>query len=275
MIVLAWRDLLYNRGMAGQESLRAAAAVNELGAGRFEEEFEYYWERLARGMESLVTAEKLADLKVAALQKEISFYEKVYNGVTEAALASSAPITCLFDIDGTIGEINDDNAADIHTLLRPALSPLIYKLAANYPERLRFGILSLRPQSSLDEELEQPTFLSPIRPFLAPEIVKSSEYETRTDPLINTACPNEIKAEIWQQLEVVIDATLLEASRRGDIDIFDWYDPKILMLARYLEQNPGETVIMVDDLPVAGLFNRKNSRIKGVCVSDEKQILIP
>ncbi len=256
------------------DRMPAAAFAAELNSPGFEVEFEYFWERLATGMESIVSAETLSELKEQAICKEFAFYRKIHRAVTSMVEQTNGPITCLFDIDGTLGEIKDEDSEAAHTLLRPVAKPLISELAVTVPERLRFGILSFRRQESLDAEIENPTFLSPVAPFMDKNLVMSSTAAVRNDPLIN-GVSNADQADFLRTLYGIMDQRLLDRTLQGEIDPFEWYDPKIGIVAGYLAENPTVSLVLVDDRPYVAFFDASNKRLRGVHVEEQSQILIP
>ncbi len=250
-------------------------AYESLKSPRFEVEFEFYWKRLSSGMEYIVDGDALEVLKANSLTKEYNFYE-VCNKAIKDFMQNEPPTTfCLFDIDGTMGEIKDDSSSEIYTLLRPSVTPLISNLAISYPESLRFGLLSLRPQSSLDEEMDNPTFLAPVRAFMDERLAFSSEVETKMDPLMRGTNDAAYLGHLLLSLEGVVEEETLCKTADGTLDIFEWYDPKLKMIANILKFNPNAACIVVDDLPYIDAIKKTNKNVRGICVESERQILIP
>ncbi|MDL2341564.1 MAG: hypothetical protein QFB87_00600 [Patescibacteria group bacterium] len=246
-----------------------------LDSPRFNVEFEYYWSQLATGMELFTSQAKLEELHDKAFAKEQSFFTKVYESVSDTMETASGPVVCLFDIDGTIAEMKDEATSDIHMLLRPAFPVLIVELATKHPEILRFGLLSLRPIASLQEEAENPTFLSPARPFIDDTLMYSSEVVTRQDPLMDSSPSPAVVGDFLRSMRGIIDPLLLAETAKGTINLFEWYDPKLKVVQQLLHDNPDVTYVLVDNLPCAALFDSANRRLSGICVQAEEQLLIP
>ena len=247
----------------------------ELLTPQFNVSFEFFWSRLVEGMELLYSEEQLALLKERALQKEINFYNRVYDEVDKITGSTDNQVYCLFDIDGTLGEVRDDDSPIINTILRPSAEPLIANLAVKYPERLRFGVLSVRPQSNLDGEMDNPTFLYPIRPFLDKDLVFSSEFETRADPFMRSDYSSRLYSRLIDSMRGVINPTILDQTVAGEIDLLDWYDPKLRIMHSFSQVNRDATFVLVDDLPCGEHFDESNPRLKGICVGEFGQLLVP
>ncbi|GAC1387644.1 MAG: hypothetical protein NVS1B7_0220 [Candidatus Saccharimonadales bacterium] len=248
---------------------------NGLLSPRFEVEFEYYWSSLSSGMEHLVSRNTFTILKRQTLEKEKTFYNTVFALVDSVARTSYGEIVCLFDIDGTLGEVKEERSDHLHTILRPSAVPLITELAVKHPEYLRFGLISNRPQRSLDEEMNNPTFLTPIRPFMDSKLVFSSRQEERTDPLMQDAYDFDYLIDVIDSLRGLVNDTLLDQTLSGALDFREWYDPKIKMLAKLAQESDSNSIIYVDNLPCAAVFSATNERIKGIDVSALRPLLLP
>lgn len=282
--------------MTGHEGLSSRQTIPELKTPRFKVEFEYFWMQLSSWVDYL-SVQELGEQKEGTLKKEISFYNKVYSAVDDAVqglVGSSGTAVCLFDVDGTIGEVKDEifqheevnqefpneiskdyAIPKLHTLLRPSVIPLVTSLGVKHPEYLRFGILSNRTQKSLDDEMENPTFLAPIRPFMDEKYAFSSKSEELSDPIWREeATPTYIR-EVLKSLRGVVDKNIVDQTLEGNVNIHHWYDPKLQMIAQFLKFNPNVCVIYVDNLPCASVFEPSNERITGVNVSNERPLLIP
>lgn len=257
------------------EYSRGAASKSYLDSPRFAVEFDYYWKQLSAGMETLVSDEELEVLHYQALLKENSFYSKVTTTVREAMLQAKGPVVCLFDVDGTIAEMKDDDTSSIHMLLRPSLTPLISELAIEYPEILRFGLLSLRPMDSLRDEANNPTFLSATRAFIDDTLIYSSEGTLKNDPLIMDDPDNEAIGTFLDSMQAIIGEQTIAEARQHLAHFFRWYDPKLKVIHDLMAHNPDTTYVVVDNLAYAGKLNLHNPKLYGICVQDEEQLLIP
>lgn len=246
-----------------------------LYSAEFGVEFNNFWGHIADGMEYLKSADELALLRDEAIEKEHSFYAKVFNGVVNVMDSAPGEVICLFDIDNTITELSADDSAPLHKLLRPAFKPVVSKLAVAYPEILRFGLLTLLSQESIRTESLSPTFLTPARPYMDEKHFYSSDIATKNDPLRNIKTEPRVIASFLDTLEGIIDPDLLAATRLGQADFDFWYDPKLKVLADLSLQKPETIFILVDDLKTAGYIDPNNDRIKGICVHDEIQRLLP
>ena len=238
-------------------------------------EFNNFWGHIADGMEYLKSADDLAQLRDDAIEKEHSFFAKVFDGVADVMASAPGEVICLFDIDNTITELSADDSAPLHKLLRPAFKPVVSKLAVAYPEILRFGLLTLLSQESIRTESLSPTFLTPARAYMDEKHFYSSDIATKNDPLRNIKTEPHVIASFLDTLEGIIGSELLAATRSGQADFDFWYDPKLQVLTDLSLQKPETTFILVDDLLTASYIDPNNDRIKGICVHDEIQRLLP
>lgn len=261
--------------MAGESCPIDISAPPELLTPKFMVEFEYYWSRLSAGMEYLVDQEKLDAMKTAALEKEQLFYRKVYSATDSVCQRHEGTIACVFDIDWTIGEVKDDDSDILHTILRPSVVPLVTDLAVRYPERLRFGLLSDRPEESLREEMNHPTFLAPVRAFIDPKLVCSSGMASKKDPYHPDRFRPELLATMLAELNGLVEDQVLEQTLSGERWVYDWYDAKLHMIRNYMQAQPEHAVVVIDNLPYAGLLAPTNPRVTGVDVGHLRQMLIP
>ncbi|MBC7707787.1 hypothetical protein H7Y63_01025 [Polaromonas sp.] len=246
-----------------------------LYSAEFGVEFSNFWFHISQGMEHFKTPAEMAQLRLDAIENEHKFFDKVFDGVASIMKDAPGKVVCLFDIDNTIAEMSEDDSAPMHKLLRPAFKPVISKLAIKYPEILRFGLLTLLPQDSIKAESVSPTFLSSARPYMDESLFYSSECVTKQDPLRARKTEPHVIGGFLDTLVGVVDPELLAATRGGQADFDLWYDPKIERMASLSAQEPETTFVLVDDLWSAGFFDPANPWLKGICVYDEIQRLLP
>ena len=256
--------------------------IHPLNNARFRVDFEYYWSQLAVGMTELASPNELATMHDIALQKDASFYDKVRAGADRAMTQAIGTVACLFDVDGTIADMKESatvrdigDAEPIYMLVRPAFPEVVADLAVSYPEVLRFGLLSLRPADSLQAEAENPSFLRPVRPFIDDALIYSSKETARHDPMLGDTVSVEDTAAFLASMQGVIDPSILEATQKGEVDIFGWYDPKLRVIVTLHRANPDTTYVVVDNLAYADCLDPANPRLVGICVESEQQLLIP
>lgn len=261
--------------MSNPEGLALTPLSVETQSRSFEVGFEFFWNKLSTGMVSLVGEERLHQLKQEALLKEYSFMAKVYTATMQAAAETSNKVICLFDIDGTIGELpEDDESADIHTLLRPSFPILVEQLTNELKQQVSFGLLSNRSQKSLDDEMEYPSFLSPVRALMNPLYAFSSGEQERSDLLNGVPTQQAINCYL-DSIRGIIDSNVIDKTISGEIQFHDWYDTKINTIVGLHAKYPTTTLIVVDNFPYAACFNPVNERIRGICVREEEQQLLP
>lgn len=136
-----------------------------------------YWRSTVRDEfdKPLTQEEEAAELD-KALDREMSFFAKVYGAATYMAERFPGTVTLLFDIDNTLREPGEN-------LARPAFKLAVNLLGERLGPRLEVGLLTTIPLGGLEMERGGPVYLDGVRQSLNTDFFFcSGEYELEGGP---------------------------------------------------------------------------------------------
>lgn len=188
-----------------------------------------------------------------AMGRERSFVVSVLSRLYDATEKSRSERVLLFDIDETIGtpDFPDDNT--LITILRPSLMPLLSEISA---PNLRIGFLSTRGKEAMEQQLQDPQHLAPLRQYIDPAYVYSARGERelmcRFDEL-----GEKLKEEFGGE-SGVIDEDLLGRDGEHDYPRLPGDQVKLRVLKKMRGELEGKAVVVVDDFSYPKYLNTKN-----------------
>ncbi|GAC1391135.1 MAG: hypothetical protein NVSMB46_02540 [Candidatus Saccharimonadales bacterium] len=233
----------------------------------FRAEFDYYWKTITGSAHQEQTTGRSA-----CLLREVTFYHKILVASQVLSEQTNNDLVFLFDIDGTIGEIKEDTNNQINTIIRPSFPLIIRTLIDNLEPRAHIGILTTRPQESLEAELINPTYLTSVRAFIDPQYVLSSKDATKNEMQLTTNNPQQHIHSLKELLRGVVRDELIEPTIKNENDIYDWYDTKLSIIAGLMIDHPEQSFVVIDDISYIDAIKTTN-RLVGINVASERQNL--
>lgn len=205
-----------------------------------------------------------------ALERERSFFSKIFVAVTEMAERTQGPVTLLCDLDETLVRTNIGLTAE-EEIVRPAFDLVVRELGTTLSGGLEVGILTSRKFGDLDGDALKGLLTAPIEnteaaDVLNPDFVISSGYSERFDPNVQMIMGADAGTKI-AAAQHVLDPRAVEAVLSGRLGI-NFYSSKLILLDRLSMQYPERVFVVVDDLPYAGLLS-DTGNVRGVCVKQE------
>jgi hypothetical protein len=229
------------------------------------QEAEQFWSDCVKLDPTLDTPEQ----KASAIEREISFYDKVYRAIEELVARNTdvngditRTVVAMFDVDETILSHIEENQ-----LARPAFSLVVSALRERFGEKFQIGLLTTLPQENLTDKSQQPSYLNGLEHIAEPSFRISSRLNPRdelyeTEDLINTGNVAETKNAIGEILDQFIG--------EFDQDVAGWGSIKLVIL-RNLVKSMRDThaFLYIDDIPSAGVVARQSRDVMGLWVGPE------
>lgn len=268
-----------------QEPLLAPDDLLEVGADiiplaikeRLDKGFEAYWSELTN-RHTFASDDEAKQEKDIALQKEYAFYNRVVGGVRAMHGRNPGAITTLLsDVDDVFGNVKEDDDKGIRVLVRPAFSLAIETLGDEIGDRLEFGLLTSKPQGTLDAELTNPTYLAGIakKVTVNPRFMISSRGVARQNPYLDKLEDAKTDEEVWPAIFNIVDPELFTSGYDHEFEIWKRYDTKLAIIDRLVAdpapEDENRVYVCLDDRPYVELIDPTNERVMGICVANEQQ----
>ncbi len=212
------------------------------------------------GINSKLTPEDVLD-------REKSFFTKIFVAATDMADSQEGPVTLMFDLDLNLIK---------NGTVRPSFGLLVKELGNILEDRLEIGILTSRG-ADVDNDTLKSLLVAPIAnvPGVAerinPDFVLSSRNldrkegpESETDLLEGD--DNEAKIEAAKD---ILNPAVIEGIRQGKIDSKTFYDSKLIILQRLIPRHPNRGFIVSDDIPYVSFIRDDRGLLKGIWTRDE------
>lgn len=242
------------------------------------------------------------------LQKEHTYFNRFVTGVRNMAeLNPYKMVTLLIDVDDNIGIVKSDDDGDIRVLVRPAFLLAMQVLQEELPGRLQLGLLTTKPQKSLENDSVNQSYLRGVDP----NIINSDYFISSREAELNNGWLDELSThEVdWNNPEDavlvavngVIDRKQAQKTGVSEKGLPVWYDPKLVILNQLVQVaaeesiNTGELAkksqtpllasvakilndpteqkrvyVYMDDLPCADVIKPDN-RLLGIRMADIQQ----
>ncbi len=235
----------------------------ELALHDVETELEENVEALAQKLSGDDSGEDIND---QMLEREKSFFRKVYKATIEMAERQPGPVTTLFDIDYTL--IHSDPET-----VRPSFELAIRELDNVLGERFTIGILSTRPKDKIGRNGKNTLYGSIVdleagRKIDSDFLISSGDLERSDENLRGLVRGSDTRSKV-EAVKDILDPEIAGAVRQGEIDVYDFFDAKLPILQKLGFEYPYRSFVMVDDLPLASAIEQDGINIKGVRVNEE------
>ncbi len=234
--------------MTGEEANQGYDALNPQLIDQISVAFDEYWERESNL--SRQVAKMPPETRQMLLERDLRFADQVIGAVAGLAARHEGPITLLFDVDGTLvvprrGEFGGDR-----DVIRPSATIIFDELRARYGERLNIGLLTVRGQNILYEQLEERGgLLEPLARYMTPMFVISANTDGDFDSFLNVVPPSLAPEDLFE---------FLTARKPQIID---------LLLGAHPEER---AFVVVDDHPWVTRPDPGNPRLVAVYASPEE-----
>lgn len=220
-----------------------------------------YWHELSKQNYGTNTLPGNDDFR-EAFQKELRFFEKVYDAATTMGERHHGTVTVLFDVDETLIE---------GELVRPSFSILARHLHETLGDRVEIGLLTTKPQAHVDEEAISPTYMADLSGLTNPDFFISSRHWEKSYPHLQTvAYGDDLDAKLAAAGDL-IDPAITAETVAGRMSPNTWYHTKLAILADLADSCPDRSFIFVDDLASADVIRDDHAQVAGVYVFEEMQ----
>lgn len=221
----------------------------------FLDDFDNFWDRASQfedfTYEAGTTPEEQNAAKMAALQREVTFYNRKLSAISEIIAEHAAEgktVAVLFDVDENVGIPRDEGF-----MVRPVFRYLVNSIIAEanrHSVPVEFGFLTTRP-TMIPEEPEyaakyaaQTAYLQSIPPaHLNTNFHISSRI---ADQLESRDATTEVQLK---SVEKVLHPRLAEAVREGKVEGSHWFDAKMAILQELASTYDQHVFALVDDRP--------------------------
>ncbi len=269
-----------------EQSPQAQETLSPELRSEIEVAFDKYWSDAAAGKDEYWGADDLEEERKKALERELGFARKVTSAATEMANRHSGPVVLLFDVDETIARNEYTSGSDdFITYVRPAFAPTLAVLRTELGDRLEVGLLTSRGESHLDEQLENPTYLTDAMDIVNPEFVLSSQTDSRvfkqtiqdTDGDTYEDWDHDLKRldhrerEALAYCEDILKPEIVqEVTDEGYSDTNpDWWNIKLAILQKVAANHPERAFVFVEDLWCADSVRDDHPQVMGVHVDED------
>lgn len=217
----------------------------------------------ARLTEAIGTEQSYGDV----YDREVRFFDKVYDAVMEMSAGHNDKVRVYFDVDQTLTE-----GIGQHRVVRPAFSWAIAELHGILGDRLQVGLLTTLKNHNNTYDM----VLADVKPDLVDPsyLLCTREYDFSPKQVSLLACEDN-DAERLQSVAHLLDPALVTAAKQDLLEARHWHDPdgKLEILDDQLQLTEQENIrlVFVDNMASAAAIRRDHPRLRGVCVAREVQ----
>jgi hypothetical protein len=233
--------------------------------------FDDFFEAINAGTE-FASPEEKSTARTEALERELSFIQKVTDAADEMAKRHDGSIVMLFDVDESLRHVDPEGTAS--NMVRPAFLVAANGIREQLGDRLEIGLLTTRPQASLNQELSDPKVLSGVEDMINPTLLISSRDAELNSPWLQylQKCEDAGDTEaLLGAVRSVIAPEFTEQAKNGEVNSTYWFDLKLAIVDHLVEAYPDKAFVVIDDRPFVEAIDPDSSRVIGVSVASEIQ----